>query len=122
MLVSVYLPTKNREALLRRAVESVLTQSYTTLELVVVDDGSTDGTRGYLDTVRTADSRIWVIRNETSLGAPLSRNLAIRDAPVEFMHRPANPAILSEAPLCSTDCGGNSSSCLIKGRTSCESR
>ena len=75
MLVSIYLPTKNRQALLRRAVESVLTQSYTTLELIVVDDGSTDDTQSYLDTVRTADSRIRVIRNETSLGAPLSRNL-----------------------------------------------
>jgi glycosyltransferase involved in cell wall biosynthesis len=85
MLVSIYLPTKNRKALLRRAVESVLTQSYTTLELVVVDDGSTDGTRGYLDTVRTEDSRIRVIRNETSLGAPLSRNLAIRAARGEFI-------------------------------------
>ena len=85
MLVSVYLPTKNREALLRRAVESVLTQSYKTLELVVVDDGSTDGTPSYLDTVLTADSRVRVIRNETSLGAPLSRNLAIRDARGEFI-------------------------------------
>src|ERR1700722_18236400 len=85
MLVSIYLPTKNREALLRRAVESVLTQSYTTLELIVVDDGSTDGTRRYLETVRTADSRVRVIRNETSLGAPLSRNLAIRDARGEFI-------------------------------------
>jgi glycosyltransferase involved in cell wall biosynthesis len=85
MLVSIYLPTKNREALLRRAVESVLTQSYKTLELIVVDDGSTDGTPTYLDTVRTADSRVRVIRNETSLGAPLSRNLAIRDARGEFI-------------------------------------
>jgi glycosyltransferase involved in cell wall biosynthesis len=38
MLFSFYLPTKNREVLLRRAVESVLTQSYATLELVVVDE------------------------------------------------------------------------------------
>lgn len=85
MLVSIYLPTKNREALLRRAVESVLTQSYTTLELIVVDDGSIDGTPNYLDTVRAADSRIRVIRNETSLGAPLSRNLAIAHAQGEFI-------------------------------------
>lgn len=85
MLVSIYLPTKNREALLRRAVDSVLAQTHTALELIVVDDGSTDGTHRYLDTVRKADSRIRVIRNETSLGAPLSRNLAIRDARGEFI-------------------------------------
>ena len=85
MLVSIYLPTRNREALLRRAINSVLTQTYTTLELIVVDDGSTDGTHTYLDTVRTGDSRIQVIRNEVSLGAPLSRNLAIRAARGEFI-------------------------------------
>lgn len=85
MLVSVYLPTRNREALLRRAVNSVLTQTYTALELVVVDDGSTDATRTYLDTIRTQDARIRVIRNEDSLGAPLSRNLAIRAARGEFV-------------------------------------
>ena len=85
MLVSVYLPTKNREALLRRAVESVLTQSYARLELLVIDDGSTDGTGSYLDSVRNEDNRVRVLRNETSLGAPLSRNLAIREARGEFV-------------------------------------
>ena len=85
MLVSIYLPTKNREALLRRAVDSVLTQTHTTLELIIVDDGSTDGTPAYLDTAQEEDSRIRVIRNEASLGAPLSRNLAIGAARGEFV-------------------------------------
>lgn len=85
MLVSIYLPTRNREGLLRRAVNSVLTQSYPTLELIVVDDGSTDGTHTYLDAIGTQDARIRIIRNEKSLGAPLSRNLAIRAACGEFV-------------------------------------
>jgi glycosyltransferase involved in cell wall biosynthesis len=85
MLVSIYLPTRNREGLLRRAVDSVLAQAYARFELIVVDDGSTDGTRTYLDAVRTMDPRVQVIRNETSIGAPLSRNRAIRVARGEFV-------------------------------------
>jgi len=54
--VSVVLPTWNRQPLLRRAVESVLAQTWRDLELVVVDDGSTDGTRDYLEAIE--DSRV----------------------------------------------------------------
>lgn len=48
-VVSVVLPTYNREALLRQAVASVLAQTFTDWELIVADDGSTDGTRAWLE-------------------------------------------------------------------------
>ena len=51
-LVSVIIPTYNRAALLREAVDSVLAQSYAPLELIVVDDGSTDATAASLRSVR----------------------------------------------------------------------
>ncbi len=47
-LVSVYIPTMNREGLLSRAVESVLAQTYKNIEIIIVDDGSTDGTPALL--------------------------------------------------------------------------
>lgn len=76
-LVSVYLPTKNRSALVQRAANSVLTQSYRDIELLIVDDGSTDDTPRILDELAADDPRVRVLRNEKSMGAPFSRNLAI---------------------------------------------
>lgn len=49
--VSVILPTWNRLPLLRKAVDSVLAQTHRDFELIVVDDGSTDGTRDYLESI-----------------------------------------------------------------------
>jgi len=85
MLVSIYMPTKNRVALLERAVESVLSQTHRELELWVVDDGSTDGTHEYLQRASAADPRLHVLRNEQSMGAPRARNLAIANARGEFI-------------------------------------
>jgi glycosyltransferase involved in cell wall biosynthesis len=80
MRVSVYMPTKNRVELLQRAVASVLSQTHRELELWVVNDGSTDATAAFLDRASAADSRLKVVHNPTSLGAPASRNIAITRA------------------------------------------
>ena len=80
MLVSIYLPTKNRLDYLHRAIQSVLAQTVADFELIVVDDGSTDGTAAYLEQARRDDHRIVCVRNETSRGAPACRNRAIRMA------------------------------------------
>lgn len=77
MLVSIYMPTKNRLELLQRAVDSVLAQTYRDIELWVVNDGSTDGTAEYLDRISAIDSRLKVVHNAQSVGAPASRNTAI---------------------------------------------
>lgn len=58
--VAVVIPTYNRARYLRAAVESVLAQTYADLELIVVDDGSTDETRDYLSSVQ--DRRLRVVR------------------------------------------------------------
>jgi glycosyltransferase involved in cell wall biosynthesis len=85
VLVSVYLPTRNRETLLRRAVDSVLDQTYPSIELIVVNDGSSDETFDYLEALARRDPRVEVIHNASSLGAPRSRNLAIQAARGEFV-------------------------------------
>ena len=51
-LVTVYIPTKNRLQLLRRAVNSVLSQTHRQIELIVVSDGSDDGTCEYVSALQ----------------------------------------------------------------------
>lgn len=66
--VSIGIPTYNRSALLRQAVDSVLAQTYGDLELFVFDDGSTDDTAEVMAGYR--DPRITYVRNERNLGHP----------------------------------------------------
>lgn len=67
-LISVALCTYNGERFLREQLDSVLAQDYPSLEVVVVDDASTDGTRALLDAYAARDPRIRVTTNPTNLG------------------------------------------------------
>ena len=73
--VSVVLPTWRRNAggVLRRALESVLSQSFADFELIVVDDGSTDGTRDTVLAAQAADPRIVYVRHDLNCGLPAVR-------------------------------------------------
>ncbi len=75
--VSVVLPAYNRETLVRRAIESVLTQTFGDFELIVVDDTSTDDTYKVIETYSN-DTRITICRNESNVGPGASRNRGIR--------------------------------------------
>ena len=56
-LVSIIIPTRNREALVATAIDSVLNQTQQDFELIVVDDGSTDATQ---EVVRAYGNRIYL--------------------------------------------------------------
>lgn len=84
-LVTVYMPTHNRSDLLSRAIDSVLSQTYSNFELIIVDDCSTDNTEAVVQTYQDQDSRIKYIKNSENLGACASRNKAIRAAKGEFI-------------------------------------
>src|ERR1700704_1423104 len=79
--ISVILPVYNREQTVARAIRSVLAQTWTSLELIVVDDGSTDGTR---DVLRSFGSQITVIE-QPHAGAYAARNRGLREARGELI-------------------------------------
>lgn len=83
-LVTVYIPTKNRLQLLRRAVHSVLSQTHRQIELIVVSDGSDDGTCEYVNSLQEHIS-VKLIHNDQSVGACAARNQAIHAANGQFI-------------------------------------
>jgi glycosyltransferase involved in cell wall biosynthesis len=62
-LISVVLPVKNGGAHISRAVKSVMAQTFQDFELLVIDDGSTDATRGVVSGLQASDPRIRLLRN-----------------------------------------------------------
>jgi glycosyltransferase involved in cell wall biosynthesis len=76
-LVSVILPTRDRAKYLSRAVASVLAQSEQDIELIVVNDASSDGTREYLDRLAAQDGRVRVVQNAVAMGGAGARNAGI---------------------------------------------
>lgn len=82
-LVSVILPTYQRGGLIGRAIASVLAQTRTDFELLVVDDGSTDDTAAQVARVR--DRRLRYLRLGANRGAGAARNAGIREAVAPFL-------------------------------------
>ncbi|WP_157973649.1 glycosyltransferase [Tropicimonas sp. IMCC34043] len=76
--VSVLMPVYNAAAELDFALRSILGQSWTNIELVIVDDASTDNTWEIVQRHAAADGRIRATRNEANLGAYVTRNRALR--------------------------------------------
>lgn len=70
------MPAFNREKFIAESIRSVLAQSFTDYELIVIDDGSTDRTIEIASKFKS-DPRIRIVKNEKNLGIPLTRNKAL---------------------------------------------
>ena len=76
--ITVLLPVYNGEKFIAEAVTSILEQSYANFELLVMDDGSTDGTPQVLEPLAAGDARVRVHRRENrGLIATLNEGLAM---------------------------------------------
>lgn len=82
-LVSVIIPTRNREAYLKNSLKSVLDQTYKNLEVIVVNDASTDKTLSFLKTIK--DKRLKIISLKKQSGAQVARNKGIKASKAEFI-------------------------------------
>ncbi|WFU50067.1 glycosyltransferase family 2 protein [Sinorhizobium terangae] len=81
--VSIILPTFNRSSTLVGAINSVITQSHKDLELIVVDDGSTEDIEKVVRSI--ADDRIRYIRRELNGGAAAARNTGLKYAKGDYV-------------------------------------
>ncbi len=84
-LITIVTPTHNRPDLLLRAVRSVLAQTYSNWELVIVDDASEEKMAEVLQDLLQQHTNIRVLRNEQSLGACATRNRGIAAAKGEYV-------------------------------------
>lgn len=75
-LVSIILPVYNGASYVKEAVKSILQQSFTDFELVVIDDASTDATGQMLTSF--SDSRLQIVKNKTNVGTYVSRNKGMK--------------------------------------------
>ena len=75
--VSVVLCVYNRQEVIERCIDAILSQSYSDFDLVIVDDGSSDGTCEILKKFE-GESNVTVIKNEKNLGLMKSRNIGVK--------------------------------------------
>ena len=85
--ISVILPVHNAEPYLATSVESILAQTFGDFELLIVNDGSQDGSADTIHRLARADKRIQVITNEKNLGLIATLNKALTIARGEFIAR-----------------------------------
>ena len=82
-LVSIIMPSWNTGAFIAETIQSVIEQTYTNWELLIVDDCSTDNTDEVVESFQ--DKRIKYFHNNKNLGAALTRNKAMREAKGEWI-------------------------------------
>ena len=82
-LVSIIMPTYNRERIINKAIDSVLEQSYDNWELIIVDDGSSDNTLSLLNQI--TNSKIKILSHDKNKGVAFARNTGLKGAVGEYV-------------------------------------
>ena len=77
--VSVVVPIYNVENYLEECIESILNQTYSNIEVILIDDGSTDGSGALCDEYKKKDKRIYVLHKKNG-GLSDARNIGIDNA------------------------------------------
>ena len=98
LFISVIIPVYNVKEYLEQCVDSVLAQSYKEIEIILINDGSTDGSGEICDNYRTKDNRVIVIHKENG-GLSSARNYGLRIANGEYIMY-----LDSDDFLCDIDC------------------
>ena len=83
--ISIVLPVYNGEKLLGESIESVINQTFSNWELIVVNDCSTDGTRDIIERYVSKDDRIKIVNNEANQKLPRSLNIGFKHAKGKYL-------------------------------------
>lgn len=78
MLISIIMPAYNAEKYIEDSIKSVLNQTWSEWELIVINDCSTDNTKTIIDDYSVLDSRIFMLSNPTNQGVAYSRNRGVQ--------------------------------------------
>ena len=81
--VTVFIPVYNRAKYIGSAIESILGQTFSDFEILLIDDGSTDRSVEIMESY--TDPRIRVLQNDTNLGIPRTRNKGLQGARGEYI-------------------------------------
>jgi len=81
--LSVVMPVFNGEKYLEEAINSVLSQTFTDYELLIIDDGSTDSSVKIIQSIK--DSRIRLLKNDKNQGVAYTRNVGLKEAKGEYL-------------------------------------
>ena len=71
-LVSVLIPVYNREILVRKTIESAVNQTYDNIEIIVIDNQSTDGTFEVIQEYAERYDNVWCFQNDVNMGPVLN--------------------------------------------------
>ena len=102
MKISIVMTAYNMEQYVEEAMMSCLNQTYKDIELVVVEDCSTDNTLALIEAIASQDERVVVIRHEQNLGAGMGRRDGINTATGDYFITVDADDWLD---LCTYDCG-----------------
>lgn len=82
-MISIIIPTHNRLKMLKRAIYSVENQTFKNYEIIIISDGSTDGTNDYLCSIKNEKIKFHI--NESSKGASGARNIGLEHAKGDYI-------------------------------------
>jgi len=84
-LISIIIPSYNRKMFITKAIESVLNQTYKDIEIIIIDDGSTDGTEQYIKEKYEKNEIVKFYKNVKNSGAGFSRKVGYEKAKGEYL-------------------------------------
>ena len=82
-LVTVFIPVYNCEKYIKESLESIINQTYENLDILIIDDGSTDNTVNLIKQYK--DTRIRLLRNDKNRGIPYTRSRGLEECRGEYL-------------------------------------